>query len=93
MRSGAIIVVYGTPSLHILDDGVILVLVAIGTIVGNHGVTGVYLNETLHANATQHIPHHPTSLGLHFAQEILWSLLHHSQNPHRQTLHRKFRLH
>jgi hypothetical protein len=92
MSSGAMTVVRGTPSLHILDHDVILDLLAIATI-GNPGVTGVYLTETLHASATQHIPHHPTCLGLHFAQDIPWNLFHLFQNPLRPIHHGKRRLH
>ena len=92
MSSGAMTVVHGTLGLRILGHGVILDLLAIAR-TGNHGVTGVYLTEILHASATPHILHNPTSLGLHFAQEIPWNLPHLFQNPLHLTRHGKCRLH
>lgn len=68
MSSGAMTVVHG--NLHILDDGVIVNLVAIGK-TQNHGGTGIYLTETLRTIATQHMLQHHTTLALHFVQEAL----------------------
>ena len=92
MSSGAMTVVHGTPSLHILDHDVILDLLAIGTI-WNLGVTGVCLTEILRASATQHTPHHPTCLVPHFAQDVPRNLLHLPKNPLRQTRQGNRRLH